>query len=443
MIDIEDITLRNWDELKADVMRSEMVYPESIQAKEDEYTNILHTQGSVAKAIKVDGRYVGNVFGCDAKLLQTIGEYDSLDNLLSVDAEKTIHVNNVVIDTPYQEQGYAKRLLQAFIAEAQKKGYTKLVGFFRPNNSLPLIKSMGGKEVKVFKDWWNTGEDYVFCELDISKGLQYTNKHWHNKSIRSFKKWRKSFDLPDLAEQYGLSAEELRDLVDFLVVCALTPAVKRRQKAISELLKQYDLSQDGAGNMCVKNEDKPAIIVTSHMDTVFSNKYNSQRISFNGSKIKGTLDNSIGCAINAALVKYSEPGVPVWHYFTVGEEDFGVGAKRIAANLEIHDKKPDLAVAIDVTYPSGNAKQRCIIENIIDLELGLKIRDFIKSLDSNHVSMRPGDIFDESWIFRKCMPAMAAGPVVYGDFHSAGAYTTLENIATTYSFLKKLLKNWK
>ena len=168
VLSFEDLTLESWENLKEKILRLELVFPEQLRAEEEEYLATLKEPDYVAKVARLNSEYIGNIVGSNARHMIDLDLYDELRDDTEL-KEKTIHVVNVVIDALYQGHGFGTKLVQEFILEARKKGYDWLVGFFRPNNSLPLVRKFGAREISVHEDWYETGEDYVFCELDLRR----------------------------------------------------------------------------------------------------------------------------------------------------------------------------------------------------------------------------------------------------------------------------------
>jgi GNAT superfamily N-acetyltransferase len=163
MMEFKDLDMSNWWEFKEMILQSEQFHPKPIMTEGEEYIMILTAGNIVAKVALADSRYIGNAIGfCLSP--QDTKEY----GLGSIpENSKTIYLLNFVIDVPYQGRGYGYQLMQDFIKTAKMKGYENLVGHFRPNGSLHLIKKFGGCEKGMVKNWENTGEDYVLCHLDI------------------------------------------------------------------------------------------------------------------------------------------------------------------------------------------------------------------------------------------------------------------------------------
>jgi len=163
MLTFDDLREDNWNQYGNFVMRSETIYPESIRSPGEEFTCILKSEDSVAKVLLLDSEYIGNAVGfCMDE--EDKGDF-GLDKLPG--NPKIIYLFNILIDPSHQGRGYGSMLMQEFIKSAKSKGYDYIVGHFRPNGSLHIIKKFGAVEGAVCKNWENIGEDYIFCILDL------------------------------------------------------------------------------------------------------------------------------------------------------------------------------------------------------------------------------------------------------------------------------------
>ena len=160
----KDLTSKNLPKFKKSVLKSELTFPEPIRSTFDDYLNFLSVENSVAKVALLNSKYIGNIIGFSPTI--EIIEEEGLEGI--VENPNTIYVFNFVIDSKYQDKGYGHQLLQNFIKSAKEKGYEKLVGHARQNNSLYLGKKFGAKEKSVHKNWSDTEEDYILCELDLA-----------------------------------------------------------------------------------------------------------------------------------------------------------------------------------------------------------------------------------------------------------------------------------
>lgn len=151
-MEFRDITLGNWNEFRESVLESELTFSELIRSTENEFLEILDSYKNVCRAMFVNNQYIGNSFG------KREGSINS----------SVICLANLVINENFRKKGYGIKLLDDFVKESHEKEYTLIEGYFRPNHSLPLVRRLGAKEKSVHKNWFGTGEDYVFCELEIS-----------------------------------------------------------------------------------------------------------------------------------------------------------------------------------------------------------------------------------------------------------------------------------
>ena len=163
MLAFEDLNLNNWHVYVDLVLKSEAIFPESIRTSKEEFTEILLIKDTIAK-VAIDSGYVGNIMGYPLVSLENLEEYG-----LQFLEERAIYISNLVIESTHQGKGFGKKLLLEFIKAAIDNGYEKVYGHFRQNHSLVLIKKLGARELKVFPNWSDTGEDFVLCELDLLK----------------------------------------------------------------------------------------------------------------------------------------------------------------------------------------------------------------------------------------------------------------------------------
>ncbi len=169
MMAFQGLDLGCWEKFEDLVMHTEMIYPEPIRTPREEFVTLLHEDNSIAKMAILDGKYIGNAVGFCLNPM----EFKGLGLSIVDPNQRFIYLFNIAIEPEYQGRGYGYNLLMDFIKSAIEKGYTHLAGHFRQNSSLHLIKKFGAEEKGVYKNWENTGEDYVLCVLDLSKAATH------------------------------------------------------------------------------------------------------------------------------------------------------------------------------------------------------------------------------------------------------------------------------
>lgn len=164
MLSFQDITIENWNKVAGSILRSEKSFKKAIRTEKEDYAEILMDGDALIKVAFIGEKYVGNAIGYPPTEIEL--EEDELDGYKNT---RFLYLFNIVIDKKYQGRGYGNQLLKEFLVTAKEKGYHKVIGHFRPNGSLALLKKFGGKEIRICPNWENTHEDYSFCELDLSK----------------------------------------------------------------------------------------------------------------------------------------------------------------------------------------------------------------------------------------------------------------------------------
>ncbi len=161
MLVFDDLTPETWWQYEQHILHSETFFTKSIRTDKDEYIDIFNFN-NIAKVVKLNSIYIGNIIGCTL-----MGEEVEECGLTGMDLSKTLYLINFIIDPPHQRKGYGRALLLEFIRSAAERGYERIIGHFKPGTSLPMIKKFGGREIGIARNWCETGEDYVLCELDI------------------------------------------------------------------------------------------------------------------------------------------------------------------------------------------------------------------------------------------------------------------------------------
>ena len=175
MLEFMDITKDNWEKVSHFVLSSESEYKDSIQTSKEDYDDIFYDGDAIGKVGMVNGKYAGNIIGYPP----TDAEME--DYGLERGNEKHMYLFNVIIDSEFRGKGYGFSFMAEFLNESKKRGYTNMIGHFRPNGSYALIKKLGAVDLSLCKNWEETGEDFMLCSLDL-KNLQLLENSVQNKN---------------------------------------------------------------------------------------------------------------------------------------------------------------------------------------------------------------------------------------------------------------------
>jgi len=246
----------------------------------------------------------------------------------------------------------------------------------------------------------------------------------------------------------------------------------RRGPRHAYILKQLALRGcvahvDGHANIWVeKGKGRPLVLYSSHMDVdprIGTRLFRRHRPS-DKSTVGGILDNAVGCCLNILLAGAGPKKGRAIYVFTASEEidkfnerRFARSARQVVRELRRRKTRPDLCVAIDVTYPKlrhhykninwGKPhceifhledKSHCYVDGYVDdasRRLGEKLaRRF--GHPRVHVREFPG--YDEAKVYSRISPSFAFGPVVYGHFDKPRQRMPLSHAKTALSFLKSM-----
>jgi hypothetical protein len=220
-------------------------------------------------------------------------------------------------------------------------------------------------------------------------------------------------------------------------------------------------------NMWVeKGSGRPIVLYSSHMDVDPKvGKKNFLRHKPHGRGMAGgILDNAVGCVINILLAEEGPKRGTGIYVFTASEEVdrkndrcFARSAREIVRELRKRKVKPDLCVAVDVTYPKllhhhqnmdwsrkhhelfhANDDTHCYLDGYVNRR-SMKIGEaLVRRFRSLHVKMREFPGYDEAMVYSRIAPSFAFGPVVYGSFDAPKQTMPLAHMKTALEFLKRI-----
>ena len=213
-----------------------------------------------------------------------------------------------------------------------------------------------------------------------------------------------------------------------------------------------------------KGEGRPLVLYSSHMDVdprVGRRNFTRHRPSAKG-YVGGILDNAVGCMLNILLAAQGPLQGSAIYVFTASEEidkkndrKFARSAREVVSELRRRKAKPDLCVAIDVTYPKllhhhqnidwsrehhelfhADDKTHCYLDGY-STPKSRQIGDaMVKKFRHPHVHTRDFPGYDEAIVYSRIAPSFAFGPVVIGHFDKPRQKMKLLHAKTALRFLK-------
>ncbi len=223
-------------------------------------------------------------------------------------------------------------------------------------------------------------------------------------------------------------------------------------------------SVDRYGNIWVeKGSGRRTVLFSSHLDV----DPRIPRLEFKSDKtrkglvVKGILDNAVGCYINLLLAEKGPKTGRAIYVFTASEEVDGKShtrwarsAREVLRELRRRKIRPDLCVAIDVTYPRLLRPQHrmdwkkdyadlfdladrthCYLDGFSRSESRRIGSSFINRIKDPKVGIRRFHGHDEAFIYDRLAPSFAFGPVVFGHFDRPGQEMPLSHMRTAIRFL--------
>ncbi len=224
---------------------------------------------------------------------------------------------------------------------------------------------------------------------------------------------------------------------------------------------------DRYGNIWVeKGSGSPTVLYSSHLDVdprvrrvgVKSRKKGSH------TELTGILDNAVGCYINLLLAQKGPRRGKAFYVFTASEEidrknprRYARSAREVVRELKAMGVKPDLCIAIDVTYPrllrpqhkldwsqayeklfDIHDRTHCYLDGFTRPKARKTAKDFLARFKRRTVGMRRFHGHDEAFVYDRISPSFAFGPVVYGHFDRADQSMPLSHLRTALKFLRSV-----
>jgi hypothetical protein len=241
---------------------------------------------------------------------------------------------------------------------------------------------------------------------------------------------------------------------------------------INELRKRgCAIAIDRYGNLWVEHgSGRKTVLLSSHLDVDPRVRKMSFRSYRAGRKriVEGVLDNSAGCYINLFLTRRPQDGVRVIHVFTASEEiernnprRFCRSAREVVKELRHRKIKPDLCLAIDVTFPAilhpggkldwrkeysklfdVGDKTQCFVEGFVRRKTAKLAGRFVRRFRDPRVGIRKLCTYDEAFIYSRIAPSFAFGPVVYGHMDRPDQKMPLSHLRTAIAFVRMVLRSY-
>lgn len=158
------VDMNNYKKYLDLITESEKVFQEPIRLDEAQLIFVLKGDRPIVKVAFENGIYIGNIGGfCPHE-----GDIKEAELKGLVYNPFSIYLYNFVIIPEFQSMGFGKLMLSDFVRTARSLGFAYLEGHFRQNASLHIIsKRMGAEVIGTYKNWSDTGEDYVHCRLKL------------------------------------------------------------------------------------------------------------------------------------------------------------------------------------------------------------------------------------------------------------------------------------
>jgi len=223
----------------------------------------------------------------------------------------------------------------------------------------------------------------------------------------------------------------------------------RRVKQLETIFKrsEYNLIKKASLSRIYEHKNidrqKPIIVVSCHIDSVYTNYWNNDLTNGTGACINGTLDNSACVGILAFLMYYDQLPSNVVVAFTGNEEQDGKGAKQVSRYIkkEYKDCNVKLIISLDLTNECYD-KAHYTFENLT-IDKNNITENILEILPEARIIIDAAP--DDSWTYKKyfpcfslCLPCENIGE----DMHSSlGVRIKQSSLVCFSDILQILLEN--
>jgi acetylornithine deacetylase/succinyl-diaminopimelate desuccinylase-like protein len=208
------------------------------------------------------------------------------------------------------------------------------------------------------------------------------------------------------------------------------------------------------------------VLFSSHLDVdprvrrvEFSSRRDGRR-----TVLSGVLDNAVGCYINLLLAQKGPKKGRAIYVFTASEEvgrknprSYARSAREVVRELARRKIRPDVCIAIDVTYPKllhpqhkldwsrdygelfdVGDRTHCYLDGFSRRSVGRTAESLKRRFGGRNVGVRKFHGHDEAFVYDRISPSFAFGPVVYGHFDQANQSMPLAHLRTALKFLRNV-----
>lgn len=167
---IEKFKISNWQKIKKQfITLEEKCFVPELQMTEKEIKDSMCDKDAIVFLALEDGKLIGVTYG---NLLQSTnlewfdGHWDP--NTYSHYNEKTIYITSTAVLPEYRGKGIAIKLKIEMHKQLKKEKFKYVIGHAYEGAMINICKMFGGKIIKKFINWYDSGETHLLYEIDLS-----------------------------------------------------------------------------------------------------------------------------------------------------------------------------------------------------------------------------------------------------------------------------------
>lgn len=87
--------------------------------------------------------------------------------IVSWSSDNVLRGDSITVHPSFRRKGLATKLVEETLTWAEQMGFEHFIGEARKGSSWNVFENLGAKPILLHKNWYNTGEDYMFFKMDI------------------------------------------------------------------------------------------------------------------------------------------------------------------------------------------------------------------------------------------------------------------------------------
>jgi len=175
-VQIKRVHSQDWERCGKDVLEIEEIFDPNLRETPKSIKAFFDNPKAIVLVAESEANIVGCLYSASIEsnlLLETPNpaECTTFENVLKEDENygrnNTLYVTSFGVLPKYEERGIGTRLYKELIEIARESGYKFVTSHNEPGTSCHIAEKLGERKIKLYKNWYETGEDYWYMKLEL------------------------------------------------------------------------------------------------------------------------------------------------------------------------------------------------------------------------------------------------------------------------------------